>query len=93
MSVISKVFVDDNASSVRIYIKKRFHESKTITVTDIPHFLDTCDMYIDRLHQKTHTRPMCHRERNINSRSDLGDINTGVQTNQCMVKTVVKHVV
>lgn len=82
-SVIPNVFVYDNACSVWIYFKKRFHESKTITATDVSNFIDASDMYIDRLHQKTHTRPMCHKERNINSRSDLADVNTVVceQTN------------
>ena len=83
LSVIPKIFIYDNACSVWIYFKKRFHETKTITVTEVSSFIDSCDMYIDRLHQKTHTRPMCKKDRNINSRSDLGDVNTVVceQTN------------
>ena len=46
-------------------------------------FLDSCDMYIDRLHQKTHTRPMCLTDCNITSRMDLVDVDTMIceQTN------------
>jgi hypothetical protein len=80
---IPPTFIYDNACSVWIYFKKRFHETKTIVPTPIASFVDSCDMYIDRLHQKTHTRPMCRQERNINSRPDLADVNTVVceQTN------------
>lgn len=80
---VPKVFIYDNACSVWIYFKKRFHSMKTITPTSIALFLDSCDMYIDRLHQKTHTRPMCLTDRNINLRPDLTNVNTVIceQTN------------
>ena len=81
--IIPRVFIYDNACSVWVYFKNRFHQTKTIKLTPISSFLDSCDMCIDRLHQKTHTRPMCHTDRNINSRSDLADVNTVIceQTN------------
>ena len=66
LSILSRVFIYDNACSVWIYFKKRLHENKTINPTQVALFLDSCDLYIDRLHQKTHTRPMCLTERNIN---------------------------
>ena len=80
---IPRIFIYDNACSVWIYFKNRFHQQKTILSTPISVYLDSCDMYIDRLHQRTHTRPMCKNERNINLRSDLRDVNTVVceQTN------------
>ena len=83
LTTILKVFIYDNACSVWIYFKNRFHTTKTILLTQIASYLDSCDMYIDRLHQKTHTRPMCETDRNIDSRPDLMNVNTIVceQTN------------
>jgi hypothetical protein len=83
LSTIPKVFIYDNACSVWIYFKKRFHDVETILPTTASSFLDSCDMYIDRLHQRTHTRPMCLKDRNINSRPDLDNVNTVIceQTN------------
>lgn len=83
LALLPKIFVYDNACSVWIYFKKRFHESKSIKVTNASRFIDESEMFIDRLHQKTHTRPMCRKERNIKTRSDLTDVNTIVceQTN------------
>ena len=83
VTTIPKIFIYDNACSVWIYFKKRFHSTKTIMPTPIASFLDSCDMYIDRLHQKTHTRPMCLTDRNVNSRPDLINVNTVIceQTN------------
>ncbi|CAM2728125.1 unnamed protein product [Rotaria socialis] len=83
LSAIPRIFIYDNACSVWIYFKKRLHENKTIVPTELALFLDSCDLYIDRLHQKTHTRPMCLKDRNINTRPDLADVNTVIceQTN------------
>ena len=80
---LPKVFIYDNACSVWIYFKRRLHEKQTINPTKVALFLDSCDLYIDRLHQKTHTRSMCLTERNINKRRDLDDVNTVIceQTN------------
>ena len=55
LSSVPKVFIYDNACSVWIYFKKRLHENKTINPTEVALFLDSCDLYIDRLQQKTHT--------------------------------------
>jgi hypothetical protein len=83
LNTIPKIFIYDNACSVWIYYKKRLHVTKTISLTPITAFIDSCDMYIDRLHQKTHTRPICLKDRNIDTRPDLTDINTVIceQTN------------
>ncbi len=83
LTTIPKIFIYDNACSVWIYFKNRLHSTKTIVPTSIALFLDSCDMYIDRLHQKTHTRPMCRTDRNISSRPDLINVNTVIceQTN------------
>lgn len=83
LSTIPTVFVYDNACSVWMYFKKRFHETKTIAVTEVSSFIDAADLYIDRLHQKTHSRPMCQTDRNIKHRTDLDNVNTVVceQTN------------
>ena len=80
---LPKTFIYDNACSVWMYFKKRLHDTRTIVPTTVASFLDSCDMYIDRLHQKTHTRPMCLTDRNINLRLDLADVNTMIceQTN------------
>ncbi|UJR12921.1 hypothetical protein I4U23_017095 [Adineta vaga] len=76
LTKIPSVFVYDNACSVWMGVKNRLHQTKTIVPTPTALFLDSCDMYIDRLHQRTHTRSMCRLERNINLRSDLKNINT-----------------
>ena len=83
ISILPRVFIYDNACSVWIYFKKRLLENKTVNPTQVALFLDSCDLYIDRLHQKTHTRPMCLMERNINKRPDSADVNTVIceQTN------------
>ena len=89
-AAIPKVFIYDNSCSVWMYFKKRFHETKTIAPTSVSCFLDSCGMYIDRLHQKTHTRPMCLKDRNINIRLDLADVNTVIceQTNSWLKQYV-----
>jgi hypothetical protein len=78
LTIIPTVLIYDNACSVWIYFKNRLHNTNTITSTCTTSFIDSCDMYIDRLHQKTHTRPMCHTDRNISTRPDLDDVNTVV---------------
>ena len=90
LSTLPKVFIYDNACSVWLYFRKRLHETKTIKATEISTFIDESDMYIDRFHQKTHTRPMCHKERNIRLRPDLADVNTQVceQTNSWLKQYV-----
>ncbi len=83
LTTIPRIFIYDNACSVWLYLKNRLHSTKTIPSTPIALFLDSCDMYIDRLHQKTHTRPICITDRNIGTRPDLIKVNTVIceQTN------------
>ena len=80
---IPNIFIYDNACSVWTYFKTRLHTTKTLVPTQSSLFLDSCEMFIDRLYQKTHNRPMCRTERNINLKSHLNDVNTVVceQTN------------
>jgi len=66
----------DNACSVWIYFHNRYNTTKTIIPTTTSSFIASCDMFIDRLHQKTHTRPMCKTDRNIAKRSDMNNVNT-----------------
>ena len=90
LSGIPNVFVYDNACNVWIYFKKRLNNTNTIKRTKFTLFLDSCDMHIDRLHQRTHTRLMCHKERNIALHTDLANINTVIceQTNSWLKQFV-----